>query len=74
MVCFNNNIQKITNNKFAIGALLKDIQLTGPSSMQFANNTNTLSLNKFNVILTTKINNMDQRERYCLFKMALQKK
>ena len=69
----SNNIQKITNNKFAIGALLKDIQLTGPSSMQFANNTNTLSLAKFNVILTTKINNMDQGERYCLFKMALQK-
>jgi hypothetical protein len=69
----SNNIKKITNNKFAIGALLKDIQLTGPSSMQFANNINTLSLAKFNVILTTKINNMDQGEKYCLFKMALQK-
>lgn len=69
----SNNIKKITNTKFAIGALLKDIQLTGPSSMQFANNTNTLSLAKFNVVLTTKINNMDQGEKYCLFKMSLQK-
>ena len=69
----SNNIKKLTNNKFAIGALLKDIQLTGPSSMQFANNSNTLGLVKFNVILTTKINNMDHGEKYCLFKMALQK-
>jgi hypothetical protein len=69
----SNNIKTLTNNKFAIGALLKDIQLTGPSSMQFANNSNTLGLVKFNVILTTRINNMDQGENYCLFKMALQK-
>tara|TARA_Y100000389_G_scaffold92309_1_gene88962 strand:+ start:4358 stop:5647 length:1290 start_codon:yes stop_codon:yes gene_type:complete len=69
----SNNIKKLTNNKYAIGALLKDIQLTGPSSMQFANNNNTLSLAKFTIVLTTKINSMDIGEKYCLFKMALQK-
>ena len=69
----SNNIKKINSNKYAIGALLKNIQLTGPSSMQFANNSNTLSLAKFNIILTTKINSMDNLEKYCLFKMALQK-
>ena len=69
----SNNITKLTNNKYAMGALLKDIQLTGPSSMQFANNNNTLNLNKFTIVLTTKINSMDIGEKYCLFKMALQK-
>ena len=69
----SNNIKKLTNNKHAMGALLKDIQLTGPSSMQFANNNNTLSLAKFTIVLTTKINSMDIGEKYCLFKMALQK-
>ena len=69
----SNNIKKLTNNKYAIGALLKDIQLTGPSSMQFANNNNTLSLAKFTIVLTTKINSMDIGEKYCLFKMALLK-
>ena len=52
--------------------MLKDIQLSGPSSMQFANNNNTLSLTKFTIVLTTKINSMDIGEKYCLFKMALQ--
>tara|TARA_B110000008_G_C16977236_1_gene566396 strand:+ start:3471 stop:4718 length:1248 start_codon:yes stop_codon:yes gene_type:complete len=69
----SNNIKKLTNNKYATGALLKDIQLSGPSSMQFANNNNTLSLTKFTIVLTTKINSMDIGEKYCLFKMALQK-
>lgn len=69
----SNNIKKIRNNKYAIGALLKDIQLTGPSTMAFANNNNTLNLSKFTVLLTTKINNLDSGENYCLFKMALQK-
>lgn len=69
----SNNISKLTNNKYATGALLKDIQLTGPSSMQFANNNNTLSLVKFTIVLTAKINSMDIGEKYCLFKMALQK-
>ena len=69
----SNNISKLTNNKYAMGALLKDIQLTGPSSMLFANNNNTLSLLKFTIVLTTKINSMDIGEKYCLFKMALQK-
>lgn len=69
----SNNIKKLTNNKYAIGALLKNIQLTGPSSMKFANNNNTLSLVKFTAVLTTKINSMDIGEKYCLFKMALQK-
>ena len=68
----SNNIKKLTNNKYATGALLKDIQLSGPSSMQFANNNNTLSLTKFTIVLTTKINSMDIGEKYCLFKMALQ--
>lgn len=69
----SNNIKKLTNNKYATGALLKDIYLTGPSSMQFANNNNTLSLTKFTIVLTTKINSIDIGEKYCLFKMALQK-
>ena len=68
----SNNIKKLTNNKYATGALLKDIQLSGPSSMQFANNNNTLSLTKFTIVLTTKINSMDIEEKYCLFKMVLQ--
>ena len=41
--------------------------------MKFANNNNTLSLVKFTAVLTTKINSMDIGEKYCLFKMALQK-
>jgi hypothetical protein len=69
----SNNINQLTTNKYANGALLKDIQLTGPSSMQFANNNITLGLSQFTVVLTTIINSMDIDERYCLFKMALQK-
>jgi hypothetical protein len=68
-----NNIKQLVTNKYANGALLKDITLTGPSSMQFANDNNTLGLTQFTIVLTTIINSMDINERYCLFKMALQK-
>ena len=69
----SNNIKQLATNKYANGALLKDITLTGPSSMQFANDNNTLGLTQFTIVLTTIINSMDINERYCLFKMALQK-
>lgn len=69
----SNNIKKIQNNKYATGAQLNNVSLIGPASWQFSSNHNTLSLGNFTILLTTKINNIDSNEQYCLFKLSLQK-
>jgi hypothetical protein len=75
----DNVIEIIDNKNFASGAKLKNIQLSGPSAMQFSSN-HLNALGDISLIFTLKINDLDiiesdkesENKEGCLFKLPLQ--